>query len=234
MTRRIDLSGKRFGRWTVLDYVGGQCWRCRCKCGAEHTVDGRSLRAGRSNGCIRCHTAKGHQRKHGGTNTRLYAIWCHIKGRCQTPSNAAYDRYGGRGISVCPEWSDSFLQFKRWADANGYRSDLTIDRVDNDGNHEPSNCRWATKAEQNRNYSRVRYVAINGERVPLIDLAERAGLKPYTVRQRIYRMGWSVEKALTTPVRGQALKEIITFTVEQRNIDAEDTARAASSDGAAA
>jgi len=138
--------------------------------------------------------------------------------RCERPTDHAYARYGRRGITVCSTWRESFVAFRDWALSNGYSDDLTIDRRDNDKGYEPDNCRWATHKQQNRNYSRVRYVEVDGRKVALIDLAEAAGLKPYTVRQRIYKMGWSVERALSTPVKPR------TFTVERRNIDAEISA----------
>jgi hypothetical protein len=212
MTARIDISGEQFGRWTALRFVGPRHWLCRCECGTEKAVDGSSLRRGISHGCIKCHTSQGKTRRHGQKNSRLYNIWAGLKGRCLNPKSAAYKRYGGRGITISPEWLNSFECFRDWALANGYAPDLTIDRKNNDGNYEPGNCRWATYKQQNRNYSRVHYVDVDGKQVPLIELAERAGLKPYTVRQRIFRMGWSVERALSTPV-------VPTFTVHKCNIE---------------
>ncbi len=101
-------------------------------------------------------------------------------------------------ITIDESW-DAFDSFYQWAVTSGYRDDLTLDRKNNDGPYSPANCRWATYREQNRNYSRVVYVEYEGLRVPLIDLAERFGLNPYTVRQRIQRYGWTVEQAITTP-----------------------------------
>lgn len=217
MSARVELSGQRFGRWAVHAYAGNQRWSCQCDCGLVADVDGRSLRANRSRGCVACHIAIDRPTEtHGGRQSRLYNIWCGMKERCYRPTSGAYPRYGGRGIVICAEWLNDFAAFREWSEGNGYRHDLTIDRRDNDGNYSPANCRWATKAEQNRNYSRVHMVEIDGRMVPLIDLAEKAGLKPYTVRQRIFRFGWSIERALTTPAK----KQPYTFTVEHANIDA--------------
>lgn len=196
----IDLAGKRFGKWTVLSHRSGQKWLCRCECGAELERDGASLRHGRSRSCLPCARLE-HSgvRTHGQSRKRLHRIWCGMRGRCNNQRSPVYPRYGGRGIAICAEW-DSFVSFSDWAMANGYGPKLTIDRRDNDGPYSPENCRWATQREQNRNYSRVRMVEYRGERLPVIELAERVGLKPYTLRQRLYRFGWDIEKAVTTPV----------------------------------
>lgn len=132
--------------------------------------------------------------------------------RCGTKTDIAYPRYGGRGIQVCEEWQRDFSAFRDWSEAHGYAASLSIDRRDNDLGYSPSNCRWATAKEQNRNYSRVRMVEFEGKRVAVIDLAERFGIKPYTLRQRLFRMNWPLEKALA--------KSALTFSVERRNIDA--------------
>jgi hypothetical protein len=134
---------------------------------------------------------------HGGRRTRLYNIWRGMKRRCFTPTDIAYPRYGGRGITVCAEWAKSYEVFRCWALANDYADDLTLDRKDNDLGYFPDNCRWATYAQQNRNYSRVRFVNFEGERVALIDLAERFGIKPHTLRQRVFKYGMSVVEALS-------------------------------------
>jgi len=200
MTALANLAGQTFGRWTVIDYAGAQKWRCRCACGADRDVDGRSLRAGRSKGCIKCHTATGTRRTHGQKRTRLYTIWSRMKGRCENPADAAYPRYGGRGIAVCPEWRGSFKAFRDWALANGYAGALTIDRRDNDGNYEPGNCRWATYTEQNRNRRDNKPIVYQGKSILISDLAERHGLPADIVKNRIRRYSWTVEKAISTPV----------------------------------
>lgn len=213
MNDRIDMTGQSFGKWTVLQYAGNQRWECICVCGARRERDGRSLRSGRSLSCKRCSLAEKHPRTtHGKSRTRLHRIWLGMRRRCLQESDSAYPRYGGRGITIDRSW-DAFDLFYRWAVASGYRDDLTLDRKNNDGPYSPENCRWATYREQNRNYSRVVYVEYNGRQVPLIDLAERFGLNPHTVRQRIQRYGWTVERAITTPSPQRA-----TITVDGRDV----------------
>lgn len=196
MSARIEMTGMTFGSWFVVEYAGRRTWMCRCNCGRTANVDGKSLRRGHSISCRPCSsTFRPAARTHGARQTRLYNIWCGMKRRCLNETDAAYPRYGGRGIVICDDWL-TFKPFSDWALANGYADNLTIDRRDNDKGYSPENCRWATYREQNRNYSRVRYVEFKGERVAVIDLAERFGIKPYTLRQRLFRRGWSVEKAI--------------------------------------
>lgn len=121
-------------------------------------------------------------------------------GRCENPKDAAYPRYGGRGVKVCAEWRASFETFREWALVNGYSATLTIDRRDNDGAYEPENCRWATYTEQNRNRRNNKPIIYKGETVLIPELAERHGLPADIVKNRIHRYGWSIEKAIGTPV----------------------------------
>lgn len=123
--------------------------------------------------------------RHGMKKTRLYYIWSSMKERCYNPHNKRYKNYGGRGISVCIEWVNSFIDFKDWAFGNGYEDNLTIDRIDNDGNYCPKNCRWITRKEQNRNYSRNHKITYNGETLCLADMADKYGVKRTTVLFRI-------------------------------------------------
>lgn len=148
MSKVKDLTGKKFGRLTVThrapnDSKDRTVWVCECECGNIKEVRATSLTQGltKSCGCLR----------HGLRKTRLYSIWSHIQQRCENPRYIRFDLYGGRGIKMCGEWRNSFMEFYRWAMKNGYSNELSIDRINPDGDYEPLNCRWASVSEQNSN-----------------------------------------------------------------------------------
>lgn len=159
MRTAIPMIGKKFGRLTVIKRAGaipGECalYICECECGnITHPLRGTRLRNGdtQSCGCLAKEVASKMHRTHGKTNTRLFNIWSGMRERCYRPNGSGYQYYGARGIKICQEWEHDFEAFYEWAMANGYADDLSIDRIDVNGNYEPSNCRWATIAEQNKN-----------------------------------------------------------------------------------
>jgi Fic family protein len=124
-----------------------------------------------------------------------------MKSRCYYKGNNRYEYYGGRGIVVCDEWKNNFIAFYEWAMSNGYSDELSIDRIDLNGNYEPSNCRWATKVEQANNKSNNRFITFNNQTHTASQWAKITGIKEATIRYRIIHSNWNVERALTTPVR---------------------------------
>lgn len=221
MSARIDLTGKRVGRWLVLRYASDRLWLCRCDCGTEKTVDGSSLRRGLTQGCIKCHPALGRNRTHGQSKrSKLYGVWSSMKSRCGNVNDPAYVNYGGRGISVCPEWQADFACFQSWALASGYRQGLTIEREDNDGPYSPDNCKWVTLAEQKMNRRNTIRVEWRGATRTLLDVSRETGVPYDLLKQRVCRYRWPIDRAVAEPSRAPApRKRAVTFDVRRGNID---------------
>lgn len=216
MAKRInpdEYIGKKYGRLTVVEYLGVFNGRskflCRCDCGSERVVRANNLKTGNTTSCGCLHIQRNIERltKHGGTreNPKLYYVWAAMLQRCHNAKNKWYANYGGRGIVVCEEWRTSYESFREWAFNSGYVENLTIDRIDVNGNYEPSNCQWATKKEQVRNRRVTRFLTFKDKTLPVAEWAERAGLPYRTLHTRINK-GWSIERALTTPVKRQQRK----------------------------
>lgn len=210
---RMDLTGITFGRLTVVAFhdIHGKHpnarWLCRCECGAERIVFGSNLRKGttRSCGCFLrdISTTHGHTKHVGGKSmSPEYRSWHHMVSRCTNPKNKDFSHYGGRGVTVCDAWRSSFAVFFAHI---GARPSLrhSIDRIDNEKGYEPGNVQWATQRQQCRNQRKTRFVEWRGERLPLIEACERAGLSRGTVRDRLAK-GWTVEASLATPPKGRA------------------------------
>ena len=207
MSILIDLTGNIYGRLTVICQVentkeGRARWKCRCDCGNEKDIPGKDLRRGniKSCGCLRREASSSRKKTHGASESRLYYIWLTMKQRCNNPNNHKARDYRNRGITICSEWNE-FEEFQKWALANGYADNLTIDRIDNDGNYEPKNCRWATAIEQGSNKRNNVNITFDGKIKNIAQWAREYGLKHGVVQKRIKYLGWSIEKALTTPAR---------------------------------
>ena len=204
----IDLKGKRFGKLIVLEmqeHIVGEdvMWKCKCDCGNEIMANVGNLKNGhtKSCGCLRVDRCKTNFTKHGLEHTRLYGIWSDMRLRCYDEKNIAYHRYGGRGITICDEWKNDVKAFYDWAMANGYKDSLTIDRIDNDGNYCPENCRWVTRKEQNNNRRDNHKLTFNGKTQSIPEWAEELGLTYGGLYDRLYR-GWPIEKVLAPRMRG--------------------------------
>lgn len=199
----IDLAGQTFEKLTVKERAEkrgkytGAFWLCECECGNRIVVPGNDLRRGHRKSCG-CTKGMSQRTTYEYRNTQLYRTWLNIKTRCQNPKAKGYDRYGGRGIKVCEEWKNDFMCFYKWAMENGYREGLTIDRKDNDGNYEPSNCRWITRKEQMNNYSRNHLITADGETHTIQEWSEITGIPATRIVARINVQGWDEEKAVKT------------------------------------
>ena len=193
-----DLTGQRFGRLTVvgIDDRGTRqtYYNCVCDCGITKSIRGDGLKSGavRSCGCLkREQNSKNLDRTtHGMSHTRLHDIWLGMKGRCYNPHDARYSRYGGRGIEVCREWQNDFGAFCEWAFNNGYSDNLTIDRINNDGNYSPENCRWATTEEQSKNRSTNIKITIGNATKTLSEWCAIFELDYQVIRDRYKRNGF--------------------------------------------
>ena len=198
-------SGQKIGRLTVISLhhilpykrkngiiENMECYLCKCDCGNTKIVYKLNLgRDTNSCGCLK--------KTHGMSKTRIYRTRGDMVQRCYNEKEPSYKNYGARGIKMCDEWKKDFMAFYNWAINNGYKENLTIDRIDVNGNYEPNNCRWATVKEQGRNQRRNHIVEYNGEKHCIVEWAEKLGIKPDCIYSR-FRRGWAVEKTLSTKV----------------------------------
>lgn len=188
-----------FGNLTVTSYSRKErrknwrgyfhYWTCICACGNETEVLHEHLLSGhtKSCGCYKVEKVIQRSTKHGGAGTRLYNMWIRLKERCYNSRNQDYKYYGARGIRVCDEWRNDFEAFQDWAMKNGYNDELTIERIDVNGNYTPDNCRFATMKEQNRNKRNNIVVSLNGKERLFIEICDKFGLDPIKARQRYYQ-----------------------------------------------
>lgn len=201
----IDFINKIYGKVTVIDDLGinkkSRYVLGLCECGNKKQFRLSDLKNGSSTncGCVRKSGLKDRNTTHGLTDHQLYNTWRGMIERCTYIKHVHYKHYGGRGISVCPKWHD-FLNFYNWAIENGWEEGLEIDRTLNDGNYTPQNCRFVSPTINKRNRSSNRILTFNGESLCMSEWGERTGLDQSTIKDRLNKLGWSVEKALTTPL----------------------------------
>lgn len=208
-----NLQGKRFGKIQVIEFAyrknNSVYWKCKCDCGNELVIVAQSLISGRTKACFSCsHT------KHGLTKSRLYMVWAIIKERCYNKKAPNFFDYGGRGITMCDGWKNDFMAFHDWAMANGYKEEVlpngknkwTIDRVDVNGNYEPTNCRWVTRQEQNFNKRNSRFLEFEGKKKHLFEWAKEYNIEFSALLYRL-QCGMSIKEALTKPINKKRSKE---------------------------
>lgn len=212
----IDLSGRTFGRLTVLSRAldrvrtSGKTramWLCRCECGRERIIQGAILRSGasRSCGCFSNELRSKALAVHGMGEDNRYGIWRAMKERCRNPEVMHYRYYGGRGIQVCQRWDESFMAFA--ADMGRRPSGShSIHRINNDGDYEPGNCRWATRTEQMRMTRRNRRIRYDGITLCLAEWAASIGISHSGLSHRLDHLRWNLARALTTPPRARTTR----------------------------
>ena len=203
-----DLTGQKFCRLTVIErandyvYPSGRHraqWLCKCDCGNETIVKANDLKGGHTNscGCLNKEKTKERSTKHRMSHSRIYNAWSHMKQRCLDKNSNDYNDYGGRGIKVCNEWLE-FEPFYKWATENSYNDSLSIDRIDVDGNYEPSNCRWVDMKTQQNNRRNNHYITYDGKTQTMKQWSEELNINYSTLRQRINDLGWSIDRAFNT------------------------------------
>lgn len=203
MPKHQDLTGKTFGRLTVLklDRItekGHYFWLCRCECGNLRSVNTGGLNRGTSScGCIKREILQKRNSTHGMAHKPFYNVWVAMKARCDIPTNKSYKNYGARGIGYSRKWvtfegflEDMYENYKPW---------LSLDRIDNNKGYSKENCRWADAATQASNTRRNKYVEYQNEKLTVSQLARKFNMKPQTLNHRL-KNGWDIEKALKTEI----------------------------------
>ena len=213
--KRVDLTGKKFGRLTVIEKREPNkkrktsMWLCRCECGNEKIIASHDLKHGTlSCGCMLKENRESFKNKYrngkkiNAKNTRILRIYNHMKQRCYNSNNSSYKNYGGRGITICKEWLENYYEFEKWSLENGYEDTLTIDRIDTNKGYSPKNCRWATYKQQANNERTNHILEIDGIKHTVQEWSEIYKIKPNTIIYRIKR-GWNVKRAVKEPVKSR-------------------------------
>lgn len=201
----MGIAGKKFNKLTVLKKTDEKAsksylWLCKCDCGNFTKTKKWNITSGntKSCGCLKMDVVKMMNRQntsHGMSGTKIYRVWESMKRRCDSKKAERYANYGGRGITYCEEWED-FKGFYEWVEESGYKEGLTIDRIDVNGNYEPSNCRWVTLEQQSFNKTNSRKFNYKGEELTIAELAKASGKSYHLVYQRLVKLGWNVNDSI--------------------------------------
>ena len=203
-------KGMRFGKLTVLEFSHRKkrsngyyrnYWLCKCDCGNEKIIEESHIKSGHTKSCGCLNIEKFKNFNHGKSNTRLYKIYNDIKKRCLNKNCKNYKDYGGRGITMCDEWLNDFMNFYNWSMENGYKENLTIDRIDVNGNYEPSNCRWVTMKIQQNNKTNNHLITYNNKIQNIMLWCMELNLDYYTILQRIKKLKWDIDRVFLTPTK---------------------------------
>jgi len=210
MSKFKDLTGQKFHNLTVLSFAyrdkKNTYWLCKCNCGNKKIIRGSHLTSGntKSCGCLMKYNITRRNKEnaiHGKSNTRLYTIYAGMKARCLKPNTNSYENYGEKGITICNEWLNDFMCFYNWAINNGYKENLSLERIDNNQGYEPSNCKWIEKKLQSRNIKSNKMISFRGKTLCMAEWAEQLGINYNTLNSRLGKYNWSIKKALTTPTK---------------------------------
>ena len=208
--------GSKYGKLTIINKTentksGHAAYSCLCDCGTTKIATAASLNGGQtvSCGCFKRNRLGLSNKTHGMSNTFIYKVWTGIKRRCYNENEEFYHHYGGRGIKMCDEWLNDPQAFIDWALSNGYKHGLWIERIDNDGDYTPINCRWATIKEQSMNRRTNRFFTVRGITASLKEFSIITGIGQATIIHRL-KAGWSEEDAIYAPIQQLKKKGIIT------------------------
>lgn len=201
-----NLINQKFNKLLVLRRLPNQgkkvMWECKCDCGNLTQVLTSNLKCGRTKscGCLRINKLVSRSTTHNQRHTKLYEVWKTMKQRCFNPNCDSYKNYGARGITIYSDWKDNFNSFYEWSISNGYQDGLTIDRIDFNGNYEPSNCRWVDRLTQANNTRTNVFIEFNNEVHTIAEWSRIYNIKQSVLSDRL-RRGWSIEKSLTSPIK---------------------------------
>lgn len=202
MGKFIDLTGRKFGRLTVIERSTNRgekvAWLCKCECGNIHVSLGNSLLRGKTKSCGCIREEKPNRTKHGMWGTPIHSDWGNIKKRCYNPKSEAYGDYGGRGIAMCDRWRESFEAFYEDVSKLPHFGEqgYTLNRINNNGDYEPDNVEWADRVTQNNNKRNSLFVEYNGKKQTIAQWAKEYNMSYTTLWSRLYKYHWSIQKAL--------------------------------------